>query len=358
MVRYVRSRDLILLWTRAAGMCAHPDCKKKLVVRATENDEAASIGEAAHIVARQEGGPRGEIEMTPQELDRYGNLILLCANHHSMVDAQEKTYTVEVLRTWKAEHEAWVEAVTTPERRADVPWTVILQEEGRAIDGAMVDEALGPGNQMASLIELRSDPVADGWEESARRERRTVALAVSSTLPERRRFAVFSLGRIPLAVQMGYVLGDRARVSLFQYDRDRGSWRWGEEGSGAARWTLRDCEQGPAAEAAIRVSLSARVKPEAGLRFGMEVDICVPEPSVRWLRTQAQLVELARVYGEVLSAVRERGCRRVHLFYAGPAPGAVAFGRAYNPRMNPELVVYEHRHGQSPSYERALVLNP
>jgi hypothetical protein len=59
----------------------------------------------------------------------------------------------------------------------------------------------------------------------------------------------------------------------------------------------------------------------------------------------------------VLTAIRERGCRRVHLYYAGPAPGAVQFGRAYNPRMNPELSVYEYRRGESPSYERVLVLN-
>src|SRR3954449_9641276 len=102
MVRYVRARDLLLLWARAAGVCSHPDGKKRLVAQATAQDEASTIGEAAHIVARMKGGPRGEIEMTPQELDRYGNLILLCANHHTLVDGQPGTYNVEVLRGWKA----------------------------------------------------------------------------------------------------------------------------------------------------------------------------------------------------------------------------------------------------------------
>jgi hypothetical protein len=341
-------------------MCCHPDCKQKLHVEATAHDEAAtSIGQAAHIVARSGDGPRGAPpEETPADLHCYSNLILLCANHHAMVDAQEKTYTVDVLRSWKAEHEAWVESITA-DKPVPLPWTAILQEEGRAIDGALIDAALGRGSRVAELLELRNQPDLDGWEAAATREWRDASLAVSETPAGRRRFAVFSLGRIPLAVQLGYVLGDRARADLFHYDRDRGTWSWPEDPApaGAVTWTLHNCDQGPANEAAVRVSLSASVRPEPGLRCGAEIDIRVLEPSVRWLRAPSQLAELALVYGQALASLRNRGCRRVHLYYAGPAAGAIVFGRGYNPRMNPELVVYEYRRGASPSYEQALVLN-
>src|SRR4051812_47102078 len=156
MVRYLRPRDLLLLWARGAGMCSHPDCKKRLVVKSTAKDEASTIGEAAHIVARMGGGPRGRTDMTAEELDHYGNLILLCANHHTMVDGQPETYNVEVLRGWKAEHEGWVESVTA-NVRGRVPWTAIVQEEGRRIDTSQLDETLGGGNEVVSLIELRND---------------------------------------------------------------------------------------------------------------------------------------------------------------------------------------------------------
>jgi hypothetical protein len=69
------------------------------------------------------------------------------------------------------------------------------------------------------------------------------------------------------------------------------------------------------------------------------------------------LTELARAYERALVEIRARGCRRIHLFYAGPAAGAVAFGRAYNPRMNAPLELYEYRHGATPSYEPVLTLN-
>jgi hypothetical protein len=222
MRRYVRTTDLALLWGRAAGMCSHPDCKRRLLLDAGE-DEATPVGEAAHIVARAATGPRGDEPIDARELDRYDNLILLCRHHHGIADRQPRTNRVEDLRTWKAEHEAWVAAATADAPR-DVPWTAIVQEEGQRTDVAEASGALGPGNRARQLVELRSDPAREGWTQAASREWRIVEMMLTTSPAEDRRFAVFSMGRIPLAVQLGYRLADRARVALFEYDRDRGSW--------------------------------------------------------------------------------------------------------------------------------------
>ena len=65
------------------------------------------IGEEAHIVAGPMGGPRaGELD---QGHDGYENLILLCPEHHLLIDSQPERFAVEDLRRLKAEHEAWVE---------------------------------------------------------------------------------------------------------------------------------------------------------------------------------------------------------------------------------------------------------
>lgn len=42
------------------------------------------------------------------ELNGYGNLILLCGEHHDEVDNQKNTFPAETLLKWKREHEAWV----------------------------------------------------------------------------------------------------------------------------------------------------------------------------------------------------------------------------------------------------------
>jgi len=100
-------RDLNLLFARSAGLCAFPGCRTLCIADATELDREAIFGEIAHIVAHGDRGPRCDPSFPDELRDRYDNLILLCANHHTIVDAQDSTYTKEDLRSWKADLEAW-----------------------------------------------------------------------------------------------------------------------------------------------------------------------------------------------------------------------------------------------------------
>ena len=75
---------------------------------ATETDDESVIGEAAHIVAEKEEGPRGVSPLTREQRDKYANLLLLCSVHHKQVDDQTGAYTVDRLNQLKREHEAWV----------------------------------------------------------------------------------------------------------------------------------------------------------------------------------------------------------------------------------------------------------
>jgi hypothetical protein len=339
-------------------MCSHPDCKERLVLDAPE-DQPVTVGEAAHIVARAGSGPRGDRTWTPARLNSYDNLILLCASHHTLIDRQPQTYSVDHIRTWKAEHEAWVRA-STAHLPDPIPWTAIFHEDpARRIDTADAAAALGAGHHAPRTLALHADVSRLGWGAAAAAEARALESDVSTTPPEQCRFAVFSLGRIPLAVQLGYILGDRARVALYHYHRDRGSWQWPSARSGPSL-DLRESPRrrtGSAPSASLRVSLSARVSRESVAPAAVDIEIAPPAPSVFWLRSPGQLTELARMYEQALARIRERGCRRVHLYYAGPAAGAIAFGRAYNPRMNPSLELYEYAHGGRPCYEPVLTLN-
>ena len=60
-------------------------------------------------MGRQAAGPRGNSPLTAEQRDRYANLILLCRNHHRIIDDSPETYTVEALHLLKQQHEQWVE---------------------------------------------------------------------------------------------------------------------------------------------------------------------------------------------------------------------------------------------------------
>jgi hypothetical protein len=101
----ISDHDRKILWGSSGLRCAI--CNRRLVVEATATDRDSIVGEECHIVARSPGGPRAG-HLPPEEVDCHTNLILLCRNDHRMVDDQPGTYTSDVLRAKKAEHEAWV----------------------------------------------------------------------------------------------------------------------------------------------------------------------------------------------------------------------------------------------------------
>jgi hypothetical protein len=101
--------DLKLLFGLAAGRCALPHCRQRVYADATEFDEIKVIGKIAHIIAHSPGGPRFDPIYPAEKLDRYDNWILLCGNHHDAIDLQPNTYTVEMLRNLKKDHEDWVD---------------------------------------------------------------------------------------------------------------------------------------------------------------------------------------------------------------------------------------------------------
>lgn len=101
-------RTLKTLWGRAAGRCSMANCRIQLAMDISETDDPALVGENCHIVAREDDGPRGDASFPVDRRDLYGNLILLCATHHTLIDKAPSTFTVEELHQIKTDHEEWV----------------------------------------------------------------------------------------------------------------------------------------------------------------------------------------------------------------------------------------------------------
>ena len=63
-------------------------------------------------------------------------------------------------------------------------------------------------------------------------------------------------------------------------------------------------------------------------------------------------------FRNVLKELSQRvpDCARIHLFFAGPTGGAIALGRVINPRMNPEVALYEYSRTETPRYKHVLTI--
>jgi hypothetical protein len=111
-----------LLAKRAGNRCSNPYCRQVTSGPSLSTPEAVNMGVAAHITAASPDGPRYDPLLTPQQRKSYENGIWLCKYCGDLVDKDEVTYPVEVLRAWKilAEHRAGMELhrLTEPTKRS------------------------------------------------------------------------------------------------------------------------------------------------------------------------------------------------------------------------------------------------
>ena len=106
-----------ILWGKSGNRCAMPNCRKELVVNVSEIDNHSIVGEECHIIAQSPDGPRGDKNYDMSKVDDYDNLVLMCGNHHKIIDDKSNLdiYTVKELQKIKKEHEIWVLSKLTVE---------------------------------------------------------------------------------------------------------------------------------------------------------------------------------------------------------------------------------------------------
>lgn len=93
------------LWGRSGNRCAI--CKEELVLDKDPFNRTLNLGEECHIISEQPKGPRHET-LADFNYDSAENLMLLCCNHHTIIDEQIEKFPTPELAKIKSEHEKWV----------------------------------------------------------------------------------------------------------------------------------------------------------------------------------------------------------------------------------------------------------
>ena len=119
------------LFAKSGNRCAFPKCASPIV-----QEDGVLIGRVCHIKARNSHGPRFDENQTPEERHGFDNLILMCGNHHSVIDADTESYTVDRLQAMKLAHEA--SAPQLPEAEADAGAAAISINQSGGINAQTV----------------------------------------------------------------------------------------------------------------------------------------------------------------------------------------------------------------------------
>ena len=84
----------------SGNKCAYPNCDFELLT-----DDGSFLGNICFIESIANGAPRHNPQRPSQELVGLDNLILLCPNHHQLIDSQVHVHTAEWLKKTKIIHE-------------------------------------------------------------------------------------------------------------------------------------------------------------------------------------------------------------------------------------------------------------
>ncbi|MEY2581515.1 MAG: hypothetical protein QOE09_1364 [Ilumatobacteraceae bacterium] len=109
--RHYREAVLKKLFALSRNSCAFPRCEEVL----SKPEWSRVLAKVCHIAGLNEGSARHDPAMKIEECNDYPNLLLLCPNHHDLIDVLEpERFDVDDLLDMKRAHES--------HRPGDRPW--------------------------------------------------------------------------------------------------------------------------------------------------------------------------------------------------------------------------------------------
>lgn len=361
-----------LLFGVAAGRCQYRGCNRLL--NREDLGQRGKFSVFAHIIADEPGGPRGDIGQSAKLAKDISNLMLLCFNHHRLIDVDDvERHSVTVLRDMKSRHEERIRRLTELDDNHRTLLVLMAANIGTRKGLVDIDEARNAVLPMyavdgATSIDLTRLRVLDGdrvaWDvgmkeidEAIRQLHERMARENISHL------SVFALAPIPLLIYLGRAIGDLAQADVYQRRRTAAGWSSLPVNGNKPTFTeSREMARPSSRHVCLVFCISddvdlELVKKEApsGARYVLRI----PEPMPDSVVAKEQLEDFRGVVRKLLLRIRRQhgGSATIHIFPALPNSLAVELGRALLPKSDPRMEIYDfNRRGGG--WSHALTLGP
>jgi len=163
------------------------------------------------------------------------------------------------------------------------------------------------------------------------------------------------LGPVPFCFLVGVLLDDEDAITFMDWNRHIGSWLELTAPDDGKRFLIEglDAVHAGTPEVSVAVSVSYNVEidkvqekfPHAPL---IKMTLDEGDTEAHWSETKQ--IALGRQFLNTMIQLANKNVRCVHLFLAAPASIAFRFGRLYDKRNLPAVIVYQYAKGQEPRY--------
>lgn len=354
-----------ILCGKAAGMCEFEGCNKRLFYDGVTLSKFNNAY-VAHIVASSVKGPRGDKVLSAQLSDKLENLMLMCADHHKLIDQPTmgpRDYPVEKLRAMKKAHEEKIDRICS---LFHVPKTEIVRFSSPikgvtpvSIDYNLAAKAVLPDKQPDSpygidiaVTSYRSYRSKEYWDDCCYQ----MGLLFNTNLYNpyiqfhKANFAIFPIAPMSLIIKLGELIGDKLPCDVYQKTRCPDSWEW-QSDELTNEFTLdTQVEHGSDNKVALVISLTNDIQNERVLRVGeyqVIYKIKAATTGVDCIKSPDDLSAFWHMYQQTMDHILNThgGDCQIHLFPSMPVSASFEVGRRYMPKAYPRISIFEEDNG-------------
>lgn len=348
------------LIAKAAGRCQY--CNKDLFTEkiSLEDNNDSNL---AHIVASSPNGPRGSEELSHKLSDKIENLMLMCTEHHHLIDQHPEIYTVDVLTNMKKDRERRVyELVDTCTFKETEVVMLLDPIKGRTPVSISMKDAVQafllkyvPANTHGIFISFNSNlqyRSSEYWKQAVQflEYKFNQMIVTALQYNPQMHFSVFALAPIPFIIKLGDLFQDKIGADVYQKTRNPDTWKWLSYKQ-TNKFTLEkhgDSVANP--KIAVILGLTAEIADER-VREVMDADIIYrmrPERcGVDCISSKKDLKAFWHIYQKILDEICNDypNVNEISLFPAIPVSAAFEVGRRNMPGVYPKIKIYDEDNG-------------
>ena len=350
-----------MLCAHAAGRCEFEGCGRLLFTDSITLDDFNNTN-VAHIVASSPTGPRGDKNRSHKLSQDIDNLMLMCMDHHKLIDSYPEIYTEDILLKMKKRHEQSVQelcaAINAESTEIIMLTSPVKGKIDANIDFRQTIEAIRfqrkPASNHGILINVEASADYKSrtyWDEVQKQLERKFDYMVRSILSMQpdMHFSVFPIAPIPLIAKLGFLMGDKIQANIYQKSRSPDTWCWQSTDKTNEFLISKEIIR-PGNRVALALCLTANIAPERIIdvfdadviykihptRYGVDCILSIADLSCFWHQYQVILDEIRNTYLDV---------KDIGVFPAIPISAAFEIGRRYMPVIYPSLRIYDDDNG-------------
>lgn len=352
----------LILIGKSGGKCEFRGCNR-IILKEALTGKSGIYSNFAHIIADRVNGPRGNKELSPKLAKIESNIMILCFEHHKLIDENEKEYTVELLNEMKEEHEKYItELMKIPKNNnvIAVKYSSSISDRIPIITDDDIRNSVQKQKMYSTgeVIDLSGNTYNEKDSESffdlETCNLQSCFLQNIKPIQKRdgnKKIYLYAIAPQPLLIYLGTLFSDISNVEVQQLQREPiQEWHLNDEKNDKFDVMLNIPEK-KYSKVALNISITADIAEERiKAIMGEQCDIVKIESNIHGndiIKNKNQLeiykIKIREAYEEIKN-IYGRNCE-INIFSAMPISIAIETGRCWMKKAHPKLIIYDEKNG-------------